>query len=111
MTIKKWYSADELSGLAGMPETAREVNELALKEGWLKKRSGDSSGYISPEEQWFSISELAGLPGIPKSKNKVAAKAKREGWEIRKRNGRGGGSEYAISSLPVEAQASLVFIS
>lgn len=49
---------------------------------------------------WLSAAELAGLPGLPGTVQKVNARAQREGWSSRKRVGRGGGREYALSSLP-----------
>ncbi|WIX31214.1 transposase domain-containing protein [Salinicola sp. JS01] len=58
--------------------------------------------------QWFLLRELAGLPGMPSTPQGVSYSAKRHGWESRKRSGRGGGREYAFSSLPVETQAALL---
>ncbi|WP_027714930.1 Mu transposase C-terminal domain-containing protein [Desulfuromonas sp. TF] len=44
--------------------------------------------------------ELAGLPGMPGTARRVRSKADRENWPFRKRPGRGGGREYAVSALP-----------
>lgn len=60
------------------------------------------------EEQWFTPKELAGLPGMPGTVQGVHGRAKRDDWESRKRAGRGGGREYAFSSLPLETQATLL---
>ncbi|ACL72748.1 transposase A [Thioalkalivibrio sulfidiphilus HL-EbGr7] len=60
------------------------------------------------EEQWFSAKALAGLPGMPGTQQNVTAKAKRDGWACRKRSGKGGGREYAFSSLPIATQAALL---
>jgi hypothetical protein len=58
-------------------------------------------------KSWYSVSELAGLPGLPSTDRAIQIRAKREGWEHRPRQGRGGGKEYAIHSLPVETQQAL----
>ena len=57
---------------------------------------------------WYSAKELAGLPDMPGTPQNVTAKAKREGWESRKRDGRGGGREYSLGSLPLPTQAALL---
>jgi len=44
------------------------------------------------------------LPEMPKTKKGVILMATRENWQGRKRQGRGGGMEYAISSMPIEIQ-------
>ena len=41
---------------------------------------------------------------MPKTKKGVILMATRENWQGRKRQGRGGGMEYAISSMPIEIQ-------
>lgn len=56
---------------------------------------------------WFPPSELAGLPGLPATRRQVAARARREGWDKRRRTGRGGGWEYALSCLPEAARLKL----
>lgn len=68
--------------------------------------------------EWFSAAEIAAmaLPGLPTSKGKVLEhaerhgwkKAKREGVDWRNRDGRGGGTEYHFSMLPLSAQLQLV---
>lgn len=57
---------------------------------------------------WYSAKELVGLPGMPGTPQNVTAKAKREDWESRKRTGKGGGREYSLAALPLEAQAALL---
>lgn len=57
---------------------------------------------------WHSASELAGLPGLPSTARRVNARAKREGWQSRRRVARGGGLEYASTSLPECTQAALL---
>lgn len=54
----------------------------------------------------YSATELAAmkLPGLPSATKNVIAKAEREAWSSRKRTGRGGGFEYALTSLPAAAQ-------
>lgn len=53
---------------------------------------------------WLSGSELAGLPAMPTGRAKVTAKADREGWASQIRQGKGGGLEYHINSLPAETR-------
>lgn len=50
---------------------------------------------------YYSAQELIGLQLVilPTTKKAVIDKAKRENWQSRKRVGRGGGVEYALSSL------------
>lgn len=59
-------------------------------------------------QDWFSPKELIDLPGLPGTVQGIHLRAKRDGWENRKRCGRGGGQEYAFSSLPIESQAALL---
>ncbi len=59
-------------------------------------------------KEWFATSELAGMNGMPKNVRNITIKANKEGWKSRPRNGRGGGLEYHLSSLPVETQAALI---
>lgn len=55
--------------------------------------------------EWYSSSELVNLPGLPGTVQNINARGKRENWQRRKRQGRGGGWEYHIDSLPGETQA------
>ncbi len=57
-------------------------------------------------KSWFSARELAGLPGLPGTDRGIRKMAEREGWEARKKLA-GKGWEYALGSLPIEAQAAL----
>ncbi|MCS4503860.1 Mu transposase C-terminal domain-containing protein [Arhodomonas aquaeolei] len=59
-------------------------------------------------KDWFTATELAGLPGVPETRSAVIRRAKRDEWESRRRAGRGGGREYAFTSLPVETQAAIL---
>lgn len=59
-------------------------------------------------DRWYSAAELAGLPSMPGTERNVRAKADREAWQARARTGRGGGSEYAFTSLPPATQAALL---
>ncbi|MEI7036477.1 transposase domain-containing protein [Fulvimonas yonginensis] len=65
-----------------------------------------ADGSIS--ERWYAATDLVGLPGMPGTDRNIRAKADREGWTSRPRTGRGGGREYAFSSLPPAAQAALL---
>lgn len=58
-------------------------------------------------KQWYSARELVGLPEMPSARENIARKARVENWKSRGRNRRGGGSEYAIESLPQQTQAAL----
>jgi len=51
-------------------------------------------------KEWFAANEVAGLAGMPGTVQAVNMRARREGWQGRKREGRGGGNEYHIDSLP-----------
>lgn len=57
----------------------------------------------------YSAAELAALklPDLPGTTQKIGAKAKAENWAVQPRTGRGGGVEYALTSLPKTAQAAL----
>ena len=57
--------------------------------------------------EWFSTHELAGIKGLPSSIPGLIKRAATEDWQSRPRSGRGGGSEYHISSLPTESQRAL----
>nr|WP_274571637.1 transposase [Neisseria sp. 3986]MDD9325642.1 Mu transposase C-terminal domain-containing protein [Neisseria sp. 3986] len=47
------------------------------------------------------------LPNLPKTINGMRKIAQRECWLSRKRKGRGGGLEYAVSSLPADIQTAI----
>ncbi len=57
----------------------------------------------------YTAQELADmtLPGMPVTRPGIMARAKTCGWQMRSRVGRGGGNEYAVESLPVEAQSAI----
>lgn len=59
--------------------------------------------------QWFSAAELdeLKLPAIALQASNVVRQAHREGWQSRPREGRGGGREYYIGSLPEAARIEL----
>lgn len=57
---------------------------------------------------WLTAQVLAGLPGMPGTPRNVLEKAKREHWQSRKRQGRGGGQEYALESLPAVTRTALI---
>lgn len=62
---------------------------------------------MTESEQYYTAKELAGLPGLPGTERAIQIRAKREAWESRDRTGRGGGREYALSSLPEETRKAL----
>ncbi|NGO94337.1 hypothetical protein BJL96_11865 [Burkholderia cenocepacia] len=47
------------------------------------------------------------LPSLPTTMQGVKLRAKSASWSFRKRDGRGGGVEYALDSLPADAQAEI----
>ncbi|MEO0589087.1 MAG: transposase domain-containing protein [Pseudomonadota bacterium] len=74
---------------------------------------------LSEGEAWFTAAEIAdlALPGLPHDKRSVNRRAREERWAsrqaadgallVRKRGGRGGGSEFHISLFPGEARLEL----
>ncbi|MGL6047668.1 MAG: DNA-binding protein, partial [Vogesella sp.] len=54
----------------------------------------------------YSAAELVAmrLPGLPATIQGLGLRAKHESWASRKRQGRGGGREFALTSLPQAAQ-------
>lgn len=62
------------------------------------------------KKEWLTARELAEmrLPGLAGTVQMVNARAKRENWTCRKRQGRGGGREYAITSLPFVAREAIL---
>ena len=63
-----------------------------------------------PLKSFYSANELSqlGLKSLPTSHRRILDKAKRENWNSRKRDGKGGGVEYAVKSMPEEVQAEIV---
>ncbi len=64
---------------------------------------------------WYSAAELAALalPGLPERQESIIRFAERSGWNrdrrlARPRGGRGGGMEYRIELLPIEARMALL---
>ncbi|MBP4133553.1 transposase domain-containing protein [Gallibacterium anatis] len=65
---------------------------------------------MSELKTYFSAKELLDLQlnSLPRTKKAVLSKAKRENWLCRPRAGKGGGLEYAFTSLPQEVQAEII---
>ena len=63
-----------------------------------------------PLKSFYSANELSqlGLKSLPTSHRRILDKAKRENWNSRKRDGKGGGVEYAVKSMPEDVQAEIV---
>lgn len=61
-------------------------------------------------KEWFTAAELAAasLPDVPRTERGVQLLAARDSWQKRKRAGRGGGSEFHLSSFPQKAQDALL---
>lgn len=77
----------------GRPKGARNKKAAPSKKGTAK--------------EWFTALELSGKDGLPATESGVIRRAKKEAWTFRPRQGKGGGKEYHISSLPEAAQKSL----
>lgn len=60
------------------------------------------------DNRWYSAMALTCVPGLPTDRSALIKMAKREGWVNRPRAGRGGGREYAFTSLPATTQAALL---
>jgi putative transposase len=58
-------------------------------------------------KEWFASSDLTGLPGMPTTVQGLNRLAKRACWTSRQRQGRGGGVEYSIKSLPADTRHAL----
>ena len=58
----------------------------------------------------YSVYELANLKlkTLPSAPKNIWEQAKRENWKSQKRQGRGGGLEYELASLPIEVQNELL---
>lgn len=61
---------------------------------------------MTTQQEWFSAQEAADL--LSMSKAGLLKKAKTEAWQSRPRQGKGGGKEYHLTSLPPETQAYLL---
>ena len=63
-----------------------------------------------PLKSFYSANELSqlGLKSLPTSHRRILDKAKRENWNSRKRDGKGGGVEFAVKSMPEDVQAEIV---
>ncbi|WP_228730405.1 transposase domain-containing protein [Shewanella yunxiaonensis] len=59
-------------------------------------------------KEYYTTTEIAGLPDCPTTPQGTALRATKENWTYRKRDGRGGGREYHINSLPPAARAALL---
>ena len=61
-------------------------------------------------KSFYSANELSqlGLKSLPTSHRRILDKAKRENWNSRKRDGKGGGVEFAVKSMPEDVQAEIV---
>ncbi|MGJ7611817.1 MULTISPECIES: Mu transposase C-terminal domain-containing protein [unclassified Variovorax] len=57
---------------------------------------------------WLTARELAGLPGMPSTEFRTREKLGKLNSPLRPRAGRGGGSEYDCSALPVETRKALM---
>lgn len=61
-------------------------------------------------KSYYSAQELVelNLEILPKTKKAILTMAKREGWKSQDRQGKGGGFEFAVKSMPEEVQAEIV---
>lgn len=56
-------------------------------------------------KEWFSTVEIAELLGV--GDRRIRDRAKQENWQKQRRQGLGGGFEYHLNSLPLEARQKL----
>ena len=68
--------------------------------------AGDHRSAVDVGASFFSAAELAqlALPGLPRRAEHITRRASDESWPHRKRQGRGGGREFALDGLPVPAR-------
>ncbi len=61
-------------------------------------------------KSYYSAQELVelNLEILPKTKKAILTMAKREGWKSQDRQGKGGGFEFAVKSMPEDVQAEIV---
>lgn len=137
--IKLWLSANELSKLTCMPDTAREVNALASEKFWNRKLDGNIYVYSLvrlPEEAineylasvtgvipsnpsqhsnqvkyWYTPKELAELCPDSDNPQTFIARAKKGNWVNRKsfKQDPKGIIEYHVASMPDFMLADLGF--
>lgn len=62
------------------------------------------------KNEWFDLAtiEELQLKSLLISRRGLLKKSEKENWKKRPRNARGGGFEYHISSLPIEARLELI---
>jgi putative transposase len=56
-------------------------------------------------KQWYTAKEIAQVLNVNHST--IARRAERESWEAQKRMGKGGGFEYHINNLPIDARRAM----
>ncbi len=59
-------------------------------------------------KEYYSAKELAGMPGMPGTERAVQMRAQKDSGQSRPRQGKGGGREYHISSLPDDTRAAIL---
>ncbi|PTP90118.1 transposase domain-containing protein [Vibrio splendidus] len=59
-------------------------------------------------KEWLSAQELVDIGGLPNSVQGIHYKAKVENWDFRSREGKGGGKEYYLNSLPEPVRAAII---
>ncbi|WP_374348643.1 Mu transposase C-terminal domain-containing protein [Chitinimonas sp.] len=74
----------------------------------LPAESSKAAGNLALKSH-YSAAELASLKltGVPESVSGIFRASKRDAWAFQRRAGRGGGVEYAFTSLPASAQAEI----
>ena len=135
----KWISAEELVGVAGLPNTPEEVIKIATEKYWhyteyeskiyfdllrLPKQIIDtllfdrvglrfSKNHNSDNTQtWFTSKELINVGGVSDKTTTITSRARTENWI--KRSARRGNTtfmkEYHVSFMPEIMQLDLGFI-
>jgi transposase InsO family protein len=71
-----------------------------------------SAARSTATKEWFTAAEIAEakLPGMPETERGVQLRAIAENWPSRPRQGRGGGLEFPLYSLPLMARAAIALL-
>ncbi len=105
------------------PASATSLTDVAARRSRLDHKSGTGSlgldshrlpapgdhrgnALVNVGADFFTAAELATLklPGLPDRREHVSRLASKQGWPHRAREGRGGGREFPLSSLPGPAR-------
>jgi len=88
----------------------RPAPAIASRTAIAGSPSDTSEAAATCLRDFYTAAQLAALqlPGLPRLRHKIAEMATRERWPHRDREGRGGGREFPVATLPPAARAELV---